>query len=69
LIDFGGTILTTLFDTATLSDLHSLHESFDEQKSRDTYKAHFLLSQITYFKNLDYCKNKCSQNCKFVKYC
>jgi len=53
LIDFGGTILRPLFGTATLTDLHSLHETLDELKSRDSDIAHSLSSQISYIKNLD----------------
>jgi len=53
LIDFGGTILRTLFGTATLTDLHSLHETLDELKSRNSDIAHSLSSQISYIKNLD----------------
>ena len=52
LIDFGGTILRTLFGTATLTELHSLHETLDELKSTDSDIAHSLLSQIGYIKNL-----------------
>ena len=44
LIDFGGTILRTLFGTATLTDLHSLHETLDELKSRDSDIAHSLIT-------------------------
>jgi hypothetical protein len=51
--DFGGTILRTLFGTATLTDLHSLHETLDKLKSRDSDIAHSLSSQISYIKNLD----------------
>ena len=53
LIDFGGTILRTLFGTATLTDLRSLHEPLDELKSRDSDIAHSLSSQISYTKNVD----------------
>ena len=50
LIDFGGTIFRTLFGTATLTDLHSLHETLDELKSGDSDVAHSLSSQISYIK-------------------
>jgi len=53
LIDFGGTILRTLFGTATLTDLHSLHKTLDELKSRESDIAHSLSRQISYIKNLD----------------
>ena len=69
LIDFGGTILRTLFGTATLTDLHLLHETLDDLKSRNSDIAHSLSSQISYIKNFGlYCKNKCSRYCEFVKY-
>jgi hypothetical protein len=53
LIDSGVTILTTLFGTASLTDIHSLHETLDQLKSRDSDIARFLSSQISYIKNLD----------------
>jgi len=53
LIDLGGTILRTLFGTATLTDLHLLHDTLDELKSRESDVAHSLSSQIGYIKILD----------------
>jgi len=53
LIDFGGITLKTLFGTAILTDLHSLHETLDELTSRDSDIAHSLSSQINYIKSLD----------------
>jgi xylose isomerase len=53
LIEFGATILRTLFGTATLTALHSWHETLDELKSRDSDIAHSFSSQISYIKNLD----------------
>jgi len=53
LIAFGGTISRTLFGTATLTDLHSLHETLNDLKSRDSDIAHSLSNQISYIKNLD----------------
>jgi hypothetical protein len=50
LVDFGVTILRTLFGTTTLADLHSLHETIDELKSRDSDIARSLSSQISYIK-------------------
>jgi hypothetical protein len=52
LIDFGGTIhvLRTLFGTANLTGLHSLHEIRDELKSSDSDIAHSLSNQISYIK-------------------
>jgi hypothetical protein len=46
-------MLRTLFGTATLTDLHSLHENLDELKFKDSDIAHSLSSQISYIKNLD----------------
>ena len=45
--------MRTLFGTATLTDLHSLHETLDELKYRGLDIAHSLSSQISYIKNLD----------------
>ena len=45
--------MRTLFGTATLTDLHSLHETLDDLKSRNSDIAHSLSSQISYIKNLD----------------
>ena len=42
-----------LFGTATLIDLHTLHETLDELKSRDSDTAHSLSSRSSYIKNLD----------------
>ena len=44
--------MRTLFRTATLTDLHSLHETLDELKSRDSDIVHSLSDQISYIKNL-----------------
>ena len=52
LVDFGGTILRTSFGTATLTDLHSLHETLDELKSRDSDIDYPLSSQVSNIKNL-----------------
>jgi len=37
-----------------LSDLHMLHETLDELKSKDVDIAHPLANQVTYVKSLDY---------------
>jgi hypothetical protein len=45
--------LRTLFGTATLTHLQSLHEILDELKSRGSDIAQYMSSQISYMKNLD----------------
>jgi hypothetical protein len=54
LLNFGGTILQTLFGGATVSDLHMLHEKLDELKSKDVDIAHSLVNQVTYVKSLEH---------------
>ena len=54
ILNFGGTILQTLFGIATVSDLHMLHETLDELKSKDVDIAHSLANQVTYVKSLDH---------------
>jgi len=53
LINFGGTVLQTLFGTATIADIHLLHETLDGLKSTTFDIVHSLNSQLTYVKNLD----------------
>jgi len=48
LTDFGGTILRTLFGTATLTDLYSVHKPLDELNPRDSDITHSWSSQISY---------------------
>jgi len=54
ILNFGGTILQTLFGIATVSELHMLHETLDELKSKDVDIAHSLANQVTYVKSLDH---------------
>ena len=54
ILNFGGTILQTLFGIATVSELHMLHETLDELKSKDVDIAHSLANQLTYVKSLDH---------------
>ena len=49
----GGTILKTLFGTATLSDLNQLHGTIDELKSKEADIVHSLANQLTYVKGLE----------------
>jgi len=61
--------LRTLFGTKTVSDPHSLHETLDELKSKDSDIAHSLSSQISYIKNLESTvKIIAAGIAKFVKY-
>jgi hypothetical protein len=50
ILNFGGTILQTLFGIATVADLHMLHDTLDELKSKDVDIAHSLANQVTYAK-------------------
>ena len=52
LLNLGGTILKTLFGTATLSDLNRLHGTMDELKSKEADNVHSLANQLTYVKGL-----------------
>ena len=54
ILNFGGTILQSLFGIATVSDPHMLHETLDELKSKDVDIAHSLVNQVTYVKSLDH---------------
>jgi len=52
LINFGGTVLKTLFGTATIADIHLLHETLDGLKST-TFDIVHSNRQLTYVKKLD----------------
>jgi hypothetical protein len=49
----GGTILRTLFETATLADLNKLHNTLDELQDKNSDIVHSLFDQVTYVKKLD----------------
>ena len=49
ILNFGGTILQTLFGIATVSDLH-MRETLDELKSKDVDITHSLVNQVTMLK-------------------
>ena len=51
ILNFGGTILQTLFGIATVSDLDMLQETLDELKSKNVDIAHSLANQVTYVKS------------------
>ena len=53
LINFGGSVLKALFGTAVVSDVTSLHDSFDELESRQQDIVHSVTDQLTYIKKLD----------------
>jgi len=53
LINLGGTILKTLFGTATVTYIHLLHETIDKLKLNNTDISHSSTDQITCIKKLD----------------
>ena len=53
LINFGGTILKSVFGTATVEDIHLLHEKLDGLKSTTSDIVHSLNSQLRNVKKLD----------------
>jgi len=53
LLDLGGNVLTSLFDVATIADLHQLHLTLDELKSKYADIVHSLPNRTTYMRNLD----------------
>ena len=52
LMNLGGTVLKTLFGTATMSDICQLHDILEELKSGDTDIVHSLSKQLTCIKKL-----------------
>ena len=53
LVNLGGTIIKTLFGTATVTDVHKLHDVITEMKSRNSDIVHSLTNQLMYVKKLD----------------
>jgi hypothetical protein len=53
LLNVGGTVLKTLFGTATVVDLQSLHNTMDGLQRRQETVTHSLNRQLTYFRDLD----------------
>jgi len=47
LVNFGETILKTMFRTATVSDIHKLHDVFNELHSRNSDFVHSFSNQLT----------------------
>jgi hypothetical protein len=54
ILNFGGTLLRTLFGTATLGDVHQLHETIDRLRTQNADIVHSLTSQVTYVRQLDH---------------
>ena len=52
-IDFGGAVLKTLFRTAIISDVHELHEVFNELLGSQTDVIRSISKQVTYMKQSD----------------
>ena len=50
----GGTVLKALFGTATIADVHQLHQTLDQLKPRNADIVHSLSDQVTYIKGLDH---------------
>lgn len=51
LLNFGGTILKTLFRTATTSDIHELHNVFNDLQTKNSTIVHSLENQLFYVKS------------------
>jgi hypothetical protein len=48
----GGTILKPLFGTATVTDIHLLHETLDKLEYSNCDITHSLFNQMAYIKKL-----------------
>ena len=53
ILGIGGTILRTLFGTATLADLNKLLNTLDELEDKNRDLVHSLSNQVTYVRKLD----------------
>jgi len=53
LLNLGGTVLRTLFGTATMTDLHRLNKALGELQDRNAEVAHSLSKQVTFIRNLN----------------
>ena len=53
LMNFGGTVLRTIFGTATFGDLHQLHEALGELQENNSEVVHSLSKQVTYIRSLN----------------
>ena len=52
LVIFGGSILKTLFGTATIADISQLHDALDDLQIQNSDITHSLSNQLTYVKKL-----------------
>jgi hypothetical protein len=52
LVNLGGSVLKSLFGTATVADLHNLHVTLEELKSKEAVISHTLNGQISYIKGI-----------------
>jgi len=52
-MNFGGTAFRTLFGTATVAELHRLHEALGELQNKKSEFVHSLSKQVTYIRNLN----------------
>jgi hypothetical protein len=53
LMNLGGSVLRALFGTATMTDLHRLHEAMDDLQDKNFEVAHSLSKQVTIIRNLN----------------
>jgi hypothetical protein len=53
LINLGGSVLKTLFGTATVADFYTLHTNLEELKLREADTSHSVNNQLTYIKELN----------------
>lgn len=51
--DFRGTVLKAPFSTATITDVHQLHETLNQLQTRNSDFLHSLSDQLTYIKKFD----------------
>ena len=52
LVNFGGSILKTLFETATIADVQQLHDTINDLQLQNSDITHSLSNQLTYVKRL-----------------
>jgi len=51
LVNFGGSVLKTLFGTATIADITQLHDTLNDLQLQNSDITHSLSNQVTYVKN------------------
>jgi len=52
LVNFGGSILKTLFGTATIADVQQLHDALNDLQLQNSDITHSLSNQLSYVKRL-----------------